>query len=52
MKVMVFDRPEVNETTATFFPNGQFMIDEPIALKDNSRVRITILLPDRDSSHF
>jgi hypothetical protein len=46
MKAKVFDRPEVNETTATFSPNGQFTIDEPIDLKDNSRVRIIIFLPE------
>jgi hypothetical protein len=38
------------ETTATFSLNGQFTIDEPIELKDNSRVRIIILLPDDESS--
>jgi protein tyrosine phosphatase (PTP) superfamily phosphohydrolase (DUF442 family) len=41
---------KVIETTATFSLNGQFTIDEPIELKDNSRVRIIILLPDDESS--
>ena len=38
------------ETTSTFSLNGQFTLDEPIELKDNSRVRILLLLPDDDSS--
>jgi hypothetical protein len=41
MKAKVFDRPEVNETTATISPNGQFTIDESIDLKHNSRVNST-----------
>jgi hypothetical protein len=36
------------ETTATFSLNGQFTVDEPIDLKDNSRVRIIILLPEEE----
>lgn len=48
MKAKVFDRPEVNETTATLTENGQLTLDEPLTLAHNSRVRVIVLVAEAD----
>jgi hypothetical protein len=49
MKAKVFDRPEVNETTATLTENGQLDLNEPLTLAHNSRVRLIVLVTEDET---